>query len=480
MPQRTLGLAALGAAVLTVAALTPATAAPAAPAAPAPAARTTADFNGDGYPDLAVGAPTATVDGLKKAGAISVLYGSATGFQNSQASFISQATPGVPGTPVANGRWQRIKGFGDFDGDGYDDLVVAPPGGIGGTVLLLWGSPKGLTGASAEVPDGAGVGGRHIGAMGVGDVNGDGHPDLLSTASQGLRIDLGPFARTGEPAKATESTGLLDYWVMGFRVGDMTGDGIADVIATSNTQAGLYKTVVLRGTPDGLVKGGSTTAVINEREYGSDNFGDVNKDGYPDFVSLGAVTDGGKGFALERFTVTFGGPKGVSTTLSPRTYSQDSPGVPGVGEANDYFGESLAVADVDQDGYADVVVGAPGESGTDAVATRGSGAVTVLRGSATGLTTTGAKAFTQNSAGVPSTSEVTDRFGRSLRVLDADRNGAPELYVGGEGEDGYTGRVWKLATAPGTGVTGTGATSFNLAALGGPTGGASFGAHFSG
>ncbi|WP_030204248.1 FG-GAP-like repeat-containing protein [Streptomyces sp. NRRL S-87] len=475
-----LGTAALAPAATAVPAADAAVPAAAPAAAPAPAADATADFNGDGYPDLAIGAPTATVGGLKKAGAISVVYGSATGFQYSKASFISQATPGVPGTPVAGGRWQRIKGFGDFDGDGYDDLVVAPPGGTGGTVLLLWGSANGLTGASAQVPDATGVGQRYVGAMGVGDVNGDGHPDLLSTASSGIRIDLGPFARTGEPAKSTQPTGLLDYWVMGFRVGDMTGDGIADVIATSNTQDGLYKTVVLRGTPDGLVKGGSTTGLINERDYGNDNFGDVNKDGYPDFVSVGAVTNEGKSFSLERFTVTFGGPQGVSTTLRPRTYTQDSPGVPGVSEDDDSFGESLAVADVDQDGYADVVVGAPGESGTDAAATRASGAVTVLRGSATGLTTTGAKVFTQNSAGIPSTSEVMDHFGRSLRVLDADGNGAPELYVGGEGEDGFTGRVWKLATAPGTGVTGTSATAFNLATLGGPTGGASFGVHFSG
>ncbi|MFG1950710.1 hypothetical protein [Micromonospora sp. NPDC048830] len=59
-------------------------------------------------------------------------------------------------------------------------------------------------------------------------------------------------------------------------------------------------------------------------------------------------------------------------------------------------------------------------------------------------------------------------------IADTDKNSSPEVYVGGNGEDGYKGRVWKLQTGP-TGLTGTGATSFHLGTLGGPTGSANFG-----
>ncbi|MEO3776343.1 hypothetical protein ABGB16_05715 [Micromonospora sp. B11E3] len=66
-----------------------------------------------------------------------------------------------------------------------------------------------------------------------------------------------------------------------------------------------------------------------------------------------------------------------------------------------------------------------------------------------------------------------------MAVLDTDRNGKPEVYVGGYGEDGHQGRVWQLQTGP-AGLTGTGATSFHLGTLGGPTGRAHFGNHLVG
>ncbi|MFD5429329.1 integrin alpha pat-2, partial [Streptomyces sp. NPDC127084] len=70
-------------------------------------------------------------------------------------------------------------------------------------------------------------------------------------------------------------------------------------------------------------------------------------------------------------------------------------------------------------------------------------------------------------------------FGAALALIDTDKNGSPELYVGGNGEDGYRGRVWKLQTgAPG--LTGAGATSFDLAALAGQASGGNFGYRITG
>ncbi|MFE4637694.1 FG-GAP-like repeat-containing protein [Streptomyces sp. NPDC056773] len=473
--QHLLTLTAVGAATLLATAVAPASAtgptAPRATTAATPA--NPSDFNGDGYPDLAIGATTATVDGFTRAGAVSVVYGSPTGLRYDKASFISQASPGVPGEPAKNGRWQEIRGSGDFDADGYDDLVM---GSGGGHTWILWGSPEGITGTTTNLPDlEAGWRDRVVGAAAIGDVNGDGHADILSLSSYvnigyDLAVEYGPFTREGEAASTViRGVEVRDGHASDtLKVGDMTGDGIDDVLFTGRASKLDFstKTSILKGTKAGLVNAGPLTAPT-----GLGDFGDINKDGYQDYVGSNPGT--------EKVTVVYGGPKGASTTLASRTFTQNTPGVPGTSETGDRFGSAIEVADTDQDGYADILIGARDETGTDPEATLRSGAVTILRGSATGVTTTGAQVITQNTAGVPSASEKEDHFGATLRVLDTDKDGRPELYVGGYGEDAYTGRVWKLNTGT-TGVTGTGATSFNLSSLGGPAGGASFGIHLVG
>lgn len=459
--------AACTAAVLGLTTLTSATAAPT--PAPTTAPADTADFNADGYPDLAIGAHTATVNGLQKAGALSVVYGSATGFQYDKASVISQATDGVAGDPSVTGKWSHVSGHGDFDKDGYDDLLVSSYGHI----EILWGSKQGITGASVTVPNANLPAGpdRLYAAVAIGDVNGDGIPDIHSVTwgngrlGHGLVTEFGPFDRTtGKPKSAVpRATDVKDgHDTSTLHVGDMTGDGIADMVIGGYTKQWVFKRTLFKGTrTSGLVKIGDV-ADTTASDYG--DFGDINGDGYQDLVIGGG----------EKVTVTYGGPNGISTTLPSRSFGQSSTGVPGVSETGDLFGNTVTVADTDQDGYADVLIGAPGETGTDAATTARSGAFTVLRGSKTGITTTGAKSFTQNTTGVPSTSELDDKFATTIRVLDSDKDGKPEVYVGGHGEDNFTGRVWKLKTDT-TGVTAAGATSFNFADLGGPKGVSSFG-----
>ena len=97
----------------------------------------------------------------------------------------------------------------------------------------------------------------------------------------------------------------------------------------------------------------------------------------------------------------------------------------------------------------------------------------MLRGGPNGVTTTRAKARTQNAKGVPSTSEASDHFGRAVQVA------LGEGLFGGQGEDGWKGRVRRLPTGT-DGVTATGNTSFNLTALAGPAESAHFGEQLSG
>ncbi|MEJ8670363.1 FG-GAP repeat protein [Streptomyces sp. MS1.AVA.1] len=192
--------------------------------------------------------------------------------------------------------------------------------------------------------------------------------------------------------------------------------------------------------------------------------GDIDKDGYAD-IAIGneretsADPAGAKG---GKVTVVYGGSGGTDTSRAPLVLTQDTAGVPGASESGDRFGSDVSLGDINGDGYADLAVGASGENS-------GAGAVTVLYGSASGLRTTGAQSLTQNTAGVPGTSESNDRFGD--RVLLADHSGdrRAELTVAATGENG-DGAVWSLRGAT-AGVTTGGATSFGPGTTGVSTAG---------
>ena len=110
--------------------------------------------------------------------------------------------------------------------------------------------------------------------------------------------------------------------------------------------------------------------------------GDFNGDGYRDAVlpAPGANVSGkeGAGAVVE----LYGSKKGLSASRRA-VVTQNSPGVPDTAEAGDAFGSATATADLNRDGYADLVVGSPYE--TTAMGTE-AGAVTVLWGSSSGLT----------------------------------------------------------------------------------------------
>jgi hypothetical protein len=103
--------------------------------------------------------------------------------------------------------------------------------------------------------------------------------------------------------------------------------------------------------------------------------------------------------------VLYGGAGGLAGTGS-QLFTQ----VGGMIEAGDHFGAALTTADVNHDGYADLAAGAPFE---DVGAVADAGAVSVLPGSASGLTTSGGRLFTQDSSGVPG-AEPGDWFGDAL------------------------------------------------------------------
>ena len=106
------------------------------------------DFNGDGYADLAVGVPGEDLRGRRDAGAVQVLYGSASGV-TAHDQMWHQGRKGVKGALEKGDRFGTTLASADFDSDGYADLAIGIlDEDIGtkknaGAVQVLYGGPPG-------------------------------------------------------------------------------------------------------------------------------------------------------------------------------------------------------------------------------------------------------------------------------------------------------------------------------------------------
>ncbi|MFD7818444.1 FG-GAP repeat protein [Streptomyces sp. NPDC059785] len=441
------------------------------------------DFNGDGYEDVLVGAPGATVSGAKGAGLVTVQYGSSRGIGTSGAARFSQFTSGVAGAAEAGDAFGRAVATGDLDADGYDDAVIGIPGEDIGTVAdaggvaVLWGSQSGLTGAAgdwlqAEEPAagaqfGTGLAAAHF----TGDTPGDllavlGRDDLRIYGYDGAASGaLRQRAERGLSAAAEQR----DIQPESLTTGDYDGNGFADLVVSGvsvGDEPGHGWSDLLSGHADGLaydrsVRGGPVAAS-----------GDVNGDGYDDLVTgePHSPDDGGATPTGGVVGVRYGGAEGLGTEAD--WWTQHSPGVPGVAEAGDGWGGDLSVADTDGDGIDDLAVGAPGEDiGTVADA----GAVWVLRGAVRGLTGEGATSWDQDSADVAGVPEKGDKWGGQVRLTDPNADGRFGLLAAAPGENAGDGFVWVLSAGSG-GITAAGSWSYGAAALGAPATGSAFGA----
>ncbi|MFE4682284.1 FG-GAP-like repeat-containing protein [Streptomyces sp. NPDC056721] len=443
------------------------------------------DFNGDGYRDIALTAGTATVSGKYMAGRAAVVYGSSTGLNAAKRTVLSQASTGIPGTPETEDTFGDSLATGDLDGDGYADLVVGAPNEKTGTdthagaVTIVWGSASGLSGGTT-VTDPRPTKHDYFGAtLAVGDFDGDGHDDL-AVGSTGSTVDIirGGFTKSGTYAgSSTIATALDPNATSGnLTAGDTNADGVDDLVVqgyapyadgADDQYAATYLFLAPVTAPSAVTLPGAYAAAI----------GDLNKDGYGDIVignPLDKTSDPG-GALGGKVTVLPGSASGPGLAAA-KSYTQASSGVPGTAEAWDSFGSALSVGDADADGYADLAIGSPGETIGSAT---GTGTVVLLRGSATGLTTTGAKAFSQSTSGVPGTAEKNDEFGTDVLLADINKNGKADLTTSAAVENSGTGSVWNLRGSA-TGLTTSGATSFSPSALGFDGAQAMFGNHISG
>ncbi|MER5770609.1 FG-GAP and VCBS repeat-containing protein [Streptomyces sp. NPDC001985] len=400
------------------------------------------DFNGDGYQDLTTAAPFGTVDGEKMAGYVAVLYGSASGATAGRRQILHQNTPGIPGVAAAEESYGTALTSADLDQDRFADLVVGSPNegsDGGGTLSVIWGGPKGLTGGTALLDGSERRSGSHIV---TGDFDGDRVPDVATTGHGGeLWVLSGPFDRDGSPARTLCVTGERNRQIAALAAGDVTGDGITDVAALRSPVAGAAPALVFwKGTPEGpasVYTGGPGRTTVRGETL---DIGDVNQDGFKDLVVGHTRAHENEPPVPEGGMITYvpGAPGGPATDRAGG-FHQGSPGVAGDAGPSDRFGSAVSVGDIDGDGYEDIAVGAEGKTvGESARA----GAVFTLPGGPAGPTGAGARSFVQGRGWMRGTAETDDRFGAAARLIDTDADGETELAVSAPGENGFTGAVW--------------------------------------
>ena len=296
------------------------------------------DINGDGFNDIIIGAYLADGNGKADSGISYIIFGKPSFSTINLASLTSAQGIKISGATAGDNSGYSVSGAGDFNGDGYDDVIVgayqADSNGraYAGTSYLIFGksslSDIDLASLSSS------VGFKILGAAsgdysgysvsGLDDINGDGYSDIV----------IGAYL--------ADSNGKTDAGVSYVIYGKASG--FVDIDLASLSSAEGFKII---GASSNDYSGFSVSRA-----------GDLNKDGYADIIigvycsNVNSKQDAGASYVI------FGKPGAFSDIdLSSLTSNQGFK-VSGA-NANDWSGYSVASAgDFNKDGYGDIIIGA--------------------------------------------------------------------------------------------------------------------------
>jgi Ca2+-binding RTX toxin-like protein len=446
------------------------------------------DINGDGFDDIILGAEQF---GTNSIGAAYVVFGKASGFTNISLATMTPADGfEINGTGLIGRLGHSVSSAGDINDDGYDDIIVgAPDGNTGnsGTAYVIFGKAGGFANidvTTLSLADGFTIKGAAsdragIGVSSAGDINNDGYADIIVGAEQTAggkggayvlfgkaggfsNIDLGALA----PADGFKILGRVTGSYAGAAVssaGDFNNDGFDDLLVGAPFEgdggprtgasyilfgkAGGFATVDLAALApaDGF-------KLANHHQYdmvgSAVSAGDLNGDGYGDVI-IGANGTDGVGNDAGAAYVLFGRASGFATVElgAPLLASE---GFKIIGDnGGDFAGMGVSAGgDLNNDGYDDIIVGAPNALGAN------EGAAYVI--------------FGRSSAGIPTLDNgATDaRFSTGYT-----EDGPPVAIVAGGftltsgvpiGSMTIEGGILTLAGAIPAGITATGAGTSTL------------------
>ncbi|MEW5986174.1 MAG: FG-GAP-like repeat-containing protein [Chloroflexota bacterium] len=423
---------------------------------------TAGDVNGDGYADVIIGA-RGYDNGQTDEGRAFLYYGAADGL-SPVAGWTAEGDQDSAFFGAA------VSTAGDVNGDGYADVIVGAHRydngqDTEGRAYVYHGSATGLN----IIPNWTAEGnvdyvqfGRSVGT--AGDVNGDGYDDVIVGAdlySNGQVNEGRVFVYYGGPAGLNADAGWMaesdqanaSLGIAARTAGDVNGDGFADIIVGAHLYDGVQPdegaAFVWLGSVNGINGGipgvptNSSWMVTSGQAYAYlgvsiGTAGDVNGDGYSDVIIGASGYDTSQGDAGKAY-VYHGSASGLGSSAQWITEGDN---------ADAEYGRSVSTAgDVNGDGYADVIVGAPFYN---ALPTTG-GRAYVYYGTAMGLGTTAGWIAEGNQDGA--------EFGRSVST-SGDVNGdgyadvtiAAMVYDNGQTDEGrvflYIGSGEGLATAP--------------------------------